>query len=390
MPQQGQASSSGRDLRLDFFRGLALVCIFIDHIPENYLSAFTLSAIAFSDAAEVFIFISGFTAALVYGRALAVRGPLVASVLVLRRAWQLYVAHIFLFVIFIAEVSYTVRTFNNPMYNEEMGVGDFLEHPHIAVVQALALQFQPTFLDILPLYIVLLLMFPAILLGLRWRVWAVLAPSALLYLAVQLFGLETPAYPAGSVWTFNPLAWQFLFVLGAALGYGRAGTEGRARLVQIAFWPALAIAAAALVIRISWALHGSWEAVPALLLRQLWPVNKSSLSPIRLVSFFALVVLVARWVAPQAAFLRAAAARPLVLCGRHSLEIFCLSILLSALGHFLMSEFAAGLTMQVAVNVVGIATMCLTAAMLDWYRAMQSMPAAPNARAASEGSGGEG
>ena len=71
--------ASPRDLRLDFFRGLALVCIFIDHIPENYLGYFTLSAIGFFDAAEVFIFISGFTAALVYGRALATRGLLIAS-----------------------------------------------------------------------------------------------------------------------------------------------------------------------------------------------------------------------------------------------------------------------------------------------------------------------
>jgi len=159
--------TSSRDLRLDFFRGVALICIFIDHIPGDYLNYFTLSAVGFFDAAEVFIFISGFTAALVYGRIWATRGALIASVQVLRRAWQLYVAHIFLFVIFIAEVSYTVRTFNNPMYNEEMGVGDFLEHPHIAVIQALALQFQPTFLDILPLYIVLLLIFPALLLCLR-------------------------------------------------------------------------------------------------------------------------------------------------------------------------------------------------------------------------------
>src|SRR6202047_1739135 len=158
-------SSSSRDLRLDFFRGVALICIFIDHIPENYLNYFTVSAIAFSDAAEIFIFISGFTAALVYGRALAVRGALFATVQVMRRAWQLYVAHIFLFVIFIAEVSYTVRTFNNPMYNEEMGVGDFLTHPHLAVIQALILQFQPTYLDILPVYIVLLLVFPLVLLA---------------------------------------------------------------------------------------------------------------------------------------------------------------------------------------------------------------------------------
>src|SRR5579872_4721570 len=241
-----------RDLRLDFFRGLALVCIFIDHIPENFLNYFTISSIGFSDAAEVFIFISGFTASLVYGRALAARGALIATVQVLRRAWQLYVAHIFLFMIFIAEVSYTVRAFNNPMYNEEMGVGDFLEHPHIAVVQALALQFQPTFLDILPLYIVLLLIFPLVLIALRRNVWLALVPSALIYVEVQIFGVDMPAYPPGSVWTFNPLAWQFLFVLGAVLGHADTISPARERFVRAAFWPALGVAGAALAIRLSW------------------------------------------------------------------------------------------------------------------------------------------
>jgi hypothetical protein len=381
--------TSSRDLRLDFFRGVALICIFIDHIPGDYLIYFTLSAIGFFDAAEVFIFISGFTAALVYGRTWATRGALIASVQVLRRAWQLYVAHIFLFVIFIAEVSYTVRTFNNPMYNEEMGVGDFLEHPHIAVVQALALQFQPTFLDILPLYIVLLLIFPVLLLCLRHQPLLALIPSALLYLQVQIFNGDMPAYPPGSVWTFNPLAWQFLFVLGAVLGHAGTPSRRRAWLMRAAYWPALAIAALVLVIRLTWTFHGIWEGVPALFLRQLWPINKANLSLLRLVSFFALVTLVARWVTPQAWFLRVRAARPVVLCGRHSLEIFCLSIVLSALGHFLMSEITAGFGMQVAVNVVGIATMCLTAAMLDWYRALQEMPVAPTATIVSEGSGGE-
>src|SRR5215469_7613923 len=93
------ASRKGRDLRLDFFRGLSLFFIFIDHIPANFLGYFTLRSIAFSDAAEVFIFISGYTAALVYGRSLYQRGALFATAQVWRRVWQLYVAHIFLFVI---------------------------------------------------------------------------------------------------------------------------------------------------------------------------------------------------------------------------------------------------------------------------------------------------
>jgi hypothetical protein len=376
-------------LRLDFFRGVALVCIFIDHIPENYLNYFTISAVGFFDAAEVFIFISGFTAALVYGRALASKGVLFACVQVLRRAWQLYVAHIFLFVIFIAEVSYTVMTFRNPMYNEEMGVGDFLDNPHIAVVQALLLQFQPTFLDILPLYIVLLLAFPLILIGLRHQPLLVLMVSAVGYLTVQVYGVVVPGYPEDHVWTFNPLAWQFVFVIGAVLGAGVTRHPGVVWLTRTVYPVALAIAAAALVMRLSWTLHSFWDAVPGLLLRQLWPISKSNLAPLRLISFFAMVVLVGRWVTPQASFMRTAAARPFVRCGRHSLEIFCLSIILSALGHFILSEFNSGVMMQAAVNAIGIATMFLVAKMIDWYRAMQDLPTLPTVARSSGTAGGD-
>ena len=87
--------------------------------------------------------------------------------------------------------------------------------------------------------------------------------------------------------------------------------------------------------------------------------------------------------------MRSVPARPIVLCGRHSLEIFCLSILLSASSHFLMTEVSSGFAMQAAVNIVGIATMCLTAGLLDWYRAAQQMPVAPTARTVRERSGGE-
>ena len=221
--------ASLRDLRLDFFRGLALIFIFVDHIPENILSYFTIQAVQLFDAAEVFIFISGYTAALVYGRTLVTQGPLYATARILSRAWQLYVAHIFLFVIFIAEVSYTVTTFNNPMYNDEMRVGDFLEEPHVAIIKALLLQFQPTFLDILPLYILLLVIFPGILFALRSMPTLVLVASFLLYLVVQITNISMPAYPEGHVWYFNPLAWQFLFVAGAALALGAGYDRGVSR-----------------------------------------------------------------------------------------------------------------------------------------------------------------
>lgn len=376
-----------RDLRLDFFRGVALIFIFVDHIPESLLKYFTLQAVGFYDAAEVFIFISGFTAALVYGRRLAAKGALYATAQIWRRAWELYVAHVFLFVIFIAEVSYTAMTFNNPMFTEEMRVGDFLFQPHIAVVKALLLQFQPTFLDILPLYILMMLLFPAILMIISWRSAFLLVPSFLLYLAVQIFDLSVPAYPSGATWYFNPMAWQFLFIAGAALG--RMATHGplRPRLVRALVPVAAIVLGVAVVVRLTWTLSGLWPAIPGLFLQELWPVDKSDLSPVRLVPFFATVLLVAYYVRPDAAFLRTAAARPLVMCGRQSLEVFCLGVVLSALGHILLAEVSRGFAMQVAVNGVGIGLMLVTAKLIDWYKMMDRTPA--SAVAAETGGGGE-
>ena len=362
--------ASSRDLRLDFFRGLALILIFVDHIPENILSYFTIQAVEFFDAAEVFIFISGYTAALVYGQTLVSQGALYATARILGRAWQLYVAHIFLFVIFIAEVSYTVTTFNNPMYNDEMRVGDFLSEPHVAIVKALLLQFQPTFLDILPLYILLLVIFPVVLLGLRLRPLIVLVPSFLLYLLVQATNLSVPAYPEGHVWYFNPLAWQFVFIAGAALGFPGRHDRQWSRWARRVLPLAVFFVAAGFALKLSWTIHGIWDPFPGLLLKELWPVNKNNLSLIRVIPFFAAVAVVAIIIPANTAFLRSLAAKPLVLCGQQSLEIFCLGILLSALGHFVLSEYDSAISIQLLVNLAGILVMCLTARMLDWYKTM--------------------
>jgi hypothetical protein len=365
--------SQQRDLRLDFFRGLALIFIFIDHIPENIISYFTLQAFQFYDAAEVFIFISGYSAALVYSRTLSSQGPLYATALILRRAWQLYVAHIFLFMIFVAEVSYTVTTFNNPMYNDEMRVADFLEEPHIAIIKALLLQFQPTFLDILPLYILLLVTFPVILLGLRLQPLVVLIPSFLLYAVVQIVDLPVPAYPEGHVWYFNPLAWQFLFTAGAALGLS-AARAGRRWPVGPSLLIAIVVVTVGFVIKLSWTIHGVWDVVPGLFLKELWPVNKNNLSPIRLVPFFAAVLVVGALVTPKMKFLISLKVRPIILCGQQSLEVFCFGILLSAMGHFILSEYTSRILVQLAVNLVGILALCLTAKMIDWYKSMGRTP----------------
>jgi len=359
-----------RDLRLDFFRGLALFLIFIDHIPENVVSYFTLHSIAFSDAAEAFIFISGFAAALVYGRVLREHGPMIAWAQAYRRAWQLYVAHVFLFVIFMAEVSYTLNAADNPMYAEEMRVGDFLSEPHIAIVQALLLRFQPTFLDILPLYIVLLAVFPAVLILLeRGVVWA-LTPSVALYIAVRQFGWALHLYPDNRPWFFNPLAWQLLFVIGAACGHLQSA--GRRVLSKNRWVPALAVSVTVFsaVVNLTWLIHWIYDPFPPLLAKALWrsAIDKTNLSPLRLANFLALAIAVSSAVRRESPFLASRIARPVVLCGQNSLYIFCFGILLAVLGHFVLAEISDRLSIQLVVNGAGIAAMIGMAFIVAWYK----------------------
>src|SRR4051795_5256030 len=146
--------TTGRDVRLDLFRGIALWLIFLDHIPSNIVSWVTIRNYGFSDATEIFVFISGYTAAFVYGRAMRERGLTVASARVLKRAWQIYVAHVFLFAIYLAEIGYVAQSFDNPLYGEEMGILDFIKSPDVTIMQALLLKFKPVNMDVLPLYIV--------------------------------------------------------------------------------------------------------------------------------------------------------------------------------------------------------------------------------------------
>ena len=178
-----------RELRLDLFRGLALWLIFIDHLPPNILTWFTIRNYGFSDATEIFIFISGYTAAFVYGRAMLQAGFVVATARILRRVWQIYVAHVFLFTIFLAEISYVATSFENPLYSEEMGIMDFLKQPDVTIVQALLLRFRPVNMDVLPLYIVLMLFLPIILWLMKWQADVTLALSALLYAVTWHFDL---------------------------------------------------------------------------------------------------------------------------------------------------------------------------------------------------------
>ena len=359
-----------RDLRLDLFRGIALWLIFLDHIPENILNWFTIRNYGFSDATEIFIFISGYTAAFVYGRAMRERGVLVASARILRRAWQIYVAHIFLFAIFMAEISYVASTFDNPLYAEEMHILDFLKQPDVTIFQALLLKFKPVNMDVLPLYIVLLLLFPPMLFLLMRAPAFALAGSALLYVLSWNLDWNLPAYPNG-VWFFNPFAWQLLFVFGAWCALGGAKRLAPVLRSRTVLAVAIAYLIFAFVITLTWYIEPLGRLVPNWLSEWMYPIDKTNLDVLRFAHFLALAAVTVRFIPRDWAVLKSPLLQPAIRCGQHSLEIFCLGVFLAFAGQFVISEYSGGPPIQIVISLTGIFIMIAVANLISWYKAIE-------------------
>jgi hypothetical protein len=358
--------ATGRDLRLDLFRGLALWLIFLDHIPANIVNWITIRNYGFSDAAEIFVFISGYTAAFVYGRAMQERGFIVAGARILKRVWQVYVAHVFIFVIFMAQIAYLTASLDNPLYSEEMRAFDFLQQPGVAIVEALLLKFQPNFMDVLPLYIVLLLALPFVLWLMLRQPTLTLLLSVALYAAVQWFHWNLPAYPTGT-WFFNPLAWQLIFVIGAWCAVG--GGEHVSRIVRSRLAVALAIAflVLAFLIVLTWYFPRYTVLIPKRVQDWMYPIDKNNQDMLRLLHFMALALVTVHFIPIDWPGLKSRWLKPMVLCGQHSLEIFCLGILLSFIGHFVTSEISRSVGMQILISMLGIAVMVAVASLITWY-----------------------
>jgi hypothetical protein len=370
MASPPQAVTNERDLRLDLFRGLALWLIFLDHIPENVVNWFTIRNYGFSDATEIFIFISGYTAAFVYGRAMRERGFMLSSARILRRAWQIYVAHIFLFTIFMAEIAYVAATFENPLYAEEMKILDFLKQPDITIFQALLLKFKPVNMDVLPLYIVLLLFFPPMLFLLLRRPNVALAGSALLYALAWKLDLNLPAYPNG-VWFFNPFAWQLLFVFGAWCALGGAERLAGVLRSRAALAAAIAYLVFAFAITLTWHFESLDRFVPTWLADWMYPIDKTNLDVLRFAHFVALAAVTVRFVPRHWIGLKSPILQPAIRCGQHSLEIFCLGVFLAFAGQFVIAESSGGPLLQMAISVLGIIIMIATANLVSWYKAIE-------------------
>jgi hypothetical protein len=352
----------GRDLRLDACRGIALWCIFLDHVPNNIGSWLTPRNYGFCDTAEVFMFVSGMTCALAYGKARWYEGWSGVISRTLWRSWNIYVA----FLLVTLACTIMVYLSGDGRFADASNTRILLEHPGATLAHAVILQYRPVNTDVLPIFVVYHFSFALLLWLLLRAPNLALGASVLLYALVHVFGWNVPAWP-NNHWYFNPLAWQLLIVLGAWWI-----TEGKR------FWPwatsrtALVLAVLylvfGLIIALSCSIRPLEALVPQTLAKLIYPLDKSNLDPLRLLHFFALAI-VAVWLVPRDwRGLTTPVMRGATRCGENSLAIYCLGVLLALASHMALVNISDGLAMQIALSLAGILVMVAAATLLNLIR----------------------
>jgi hypothetical protein len=365
--------AKGRDLRLDLFRGVANWGIFLDHIPNNIVNWVTTRNYGFSDAADLFIFISGYTVAFVFARMMLERGFIIGASRLLKRVWQIYVAHIFLFVIYLAEIAHVAQRYDNSSFAGDFNIQGFLANPAQFLFEGLILRFKPVNMDVLPLYIVLMGVFPPILWLMLRRPNMTLGASVLLYLMARHFGWNVPAYPGG-VWYFNPFAWQLLFTFGAWFALG-----GSAQAMPfIRSRTALVLGTAYLLFALIMTMATRFDELRSLIPPELYgafnPNDKTNLAPYRLLHFVVFAFFVVRLLPRAWPGLEWRIFRPAIKCGQQSLEVFCTGIFLSFAAHFVLVEISGAIWMQILVSIVGILMMTALAYYRSWSKNADKVP----------------
>jgi hypothetical protein len=359
-----------RDLRIDLLLGIANWFLFLDHIPHNAVSMLTMRNFGFSGATDLFVFVAGYAAAIMYGKMMLERGFIIAATRIFKRVWQLYAAYVVLFVMYVDLIGYVATQYAAPEIIGEFKVTGMIDHPIRTLIHGLFLQAAPLNLDVLQLFIALMAFFPIVLLGLLRSPPLMLAGSIALYLAARQFDWNLSSFPDGR-WYFNPFCWQLLFVLGGWFALGDSRQKYSIRAMQRL--PILRIAALlyllfSLLITAAGKLPGSGEIIPDSLLGVFLPNDKENLAPYRVLHFLMLVFLFTLMVPRNWRGFRWVALQPVITCGQEWLAVFCVGVFLSFAGHFILITGPNSLAMQILVSIAGVSIMTGVAYYVSWSK----------------------
>jgi hypothetical protein len=368
-----------RDQRIDVFRGLALVMIFINHVQGNMIGMFTLRGWGFSDSAEVFVLLAGTASALAYGRYFE-HGQLAAGLFaIFSRIWSLYIMHLMLFLVIAGLCVFAAEQLNDATFLELLGFDVFLQAPASFIRHVLTLTFQPAYLDILPLYIVLLTMVPLMFALARRHAMLLLVASLIVWALSQFWPLNLPNTRTAREWFFNPFAWQLLFVIGFTMGRAMGAKTPVISRLSMRFRTIVTVFAVLYCV-VAFLVVAPWREWPGLenvfLINPTWMAafSKTDLHLVRLLDVLAKLWLVLICVDAGQSWLRSMPARIMAAMGRHSLEVFAFSTILAMLGSIFAAHFQYSAGAMSAVNMIGIGLMITLAYAMDWRRSLMAAP----------------
>lgn len=394
------APPKGRDLRLDLFRGCAMIIILVAHIPFNRLSNYIPARYGWSDAADIFVFCSGFASALAFGQVFVQRGWAMGTARVAYRIWQVYWAHLGLFFVVAASMAALdlsgifVRYGSfEKSYVEAVNLVMFFDAPMAGLVGLTTLTYVPNYFDILPMYLVILAMLPAMMALARVHPALAMGASVALWAVAQTNVLALPAEPwSDRPWFFNPFGWQILFFTGFAFGRGWLPAPPVSRVL-------IAVAVAYLLVSIPFGRWQIWTQVDWI--RDWRDANavlfsKTNVGILRYLHFIALAYLAVILVGPRGVRLQPTGTGPLpvlaraviaqvVKIGQQSLAVFVFSMWLALMLGFLLdftADRAWGPTL--AVNLVGIALILGVAHLAAWMKSAPWKAPARGAPAAAQ------
>lgn len=357
--QSNHKSSRLRIDEIDFWRGMALITIFINHFQGNFLSIATPKNYGFSDSAEAFVFLSGISAAIAYRKYFISPDFIKGCLVLLFRTVRVYAVHIVLTIAAILLYWIASHFTNIAEILEVDGRGTIFVSPSEAITGILGLTHQLGYFNILPLYVLFLMFSPAIfLIGIKNRT-LMLFISLGIYICARVMSLNMPSWPESGGWYFNPLTWQLLFSLGVYFGL-EVGKD-KLKISQKAYKLSMLFTIVAAII-----VSNGFGLVPGLVdkVGQYVDWDKTHLGIIRIIDFVALAYLIyASGITHKIKRSRLYMFAEII--GRNGLLIYCLGSLLSAGGTVIKEAYALTAGFDVLFVAFGIKTLYLCATLSE-------------------------
>ena len=356
-----------RDTRIDVLRALALLTIYIDHVPGTLFEHLTYKNFGFSDAAEGFVLISGISVALAYGTKFEPSSRLLTMLKMWRRAGVLYASHIVTTLIALAIFAAAAVFAKRPDLLQQINIQPVIDKTAEAMVGIVTLGHQIGYNNILSVYAVLLLASPAFLLLANFRPWMALAASGALWLAAGLFQIALPNYPEPGFWFINPLSWQFLFNIGmiGMLHVRRGGS------IPVNRW-LVGAAACFVVASLVWVhspLWGreTWLGLPAVLTG----FDKTFLSVSRLLHILSVAYLIIA-IPAVSKLARRKPDHPLAILGKRSLPVFISGTIIAMVAQAMKAVNPGGISYDALLIVTGVIMQFALAYFLEWQSGLGS------------------